>query len=78
MSMIIDSSRSQDLEKGLDNLESKLKVLSNILDGQEKEMFNRIISVAVKQNIATEANNEGANHLSRYLKNQILIIQKIL
>ncbi|PGT83468.1 MULTISPECIES: hypothetical protein [Bacillaceae] len=68
MSMIINGSRAKELESGLDKLQAKLKVLSDNSKGEKKELLNRIISTAVKQNQETEANNEGANHLARYYK----------
>jgi len=68
MSMIIDSKRSEELQQGLASLQEKLTLLSKNVDGEKKEVLNNLIKTAVDQNQKTESNDEGANHVVRYLK----------
>ena len=68
MSMIIDSKRSDELQQGLASLHQKLENLSKNSEGPKRELLNSLIKTAVSQNKKTESNDEGANHVVRYLK----------
>lgn len=68
MSMVIDSNRSEELQKGLASLQEKLTKLSKNIDDDKRKILNSLIKTAVIQNQKTESNDEGANHVVRYLK----------